>query len=119
MFYSGMLSSRCQVDLVAKFCGLSLGLTAVGLGLALLSFWPRFHESWPRDLGGLLPLISQETTLIVVWTLYTVKNSPGESPATWTSSRKAGRAMCSRQNSFVFHQNSPCFHVVSMLLLSP
>ena len=52
----GMLSTRDQYGLEAKFCGLGLGLMGFGLGLVLglMKHWPLSHVSWPPELSKFL-----------------------------------------------------------------
>ena len=52
----GMLSTRGQYSLEAKFCGLGL----VGFGLGLVKHWPRSHVSWPRGLIFLCDTLNEK-----------------------------------------------------------
>jgi len=50
----GMLSTRDQYGLDAKFCGLGLMGFGLGLVLGLMKHWPHSHVSWPRELNKFL-----------------------------------------------------------------
>jgi len=45
-----MLSPRGQQGLKAKFFGLGLVVSRLGLVLGLVQRWPRYHLGWPRGL---------------------------------------------------------------------